>query len=115
MARLPTLRRSSSTVPSPFAFNSDLFALPELGRLGNARRRFLHGRGADNTDLALAKSLQLDTRLRLELRAEAFNIFNHSQFFGPAAVNGNISSTTFGQFQNSTPPRLLQLPARIRF
>ena len=35
----------------------------------------------------------------VELRAEAFNVFNHGQFFGPAAVNGNISSTNFGQVQ----------------
>jgi hypothetical protein len=51
----------------------------------------------------------------LELRGEAFNVFNHSQFFGPAAVNGNISSTTFGLFQSSAPPRLLQLALRYRF
>jgi hypothetical protein len=42
-------------------------------------------------------------------------IFNHSQFFGPAAVNGNISSANFGQIQTASPPRLIQLAARIRF
>jgi hypothetical protein len=41
-------------------------------------------------------------------------IFNHSQFFGPA-VNGNISSANFGQIQTASPPRLIQLAARIRF
>jgi len=59
--------------------------------------------------------LQLDARATLEFRAETFNVFNHSQFFGPAAASGNISGATFGQFQNPSPPRLLQLAARVRF
>jgi hypothetical protein len=51
----------------------------------------------------------------LEIRAEAFNVLNHSQFFSPAAVNGNISSTAFGQFQTASPPRLMQVAARLAF
>ncbi len=51
----------------------------------------------------------------LELRAEAFNVFNHSQFFGPSAVEGNIGSTTFGQIVSAAPPRLMQVSARIRW
>jgi len=49
------------------------------------------------------------------MRVEAFNLMNHSQFFGPAAVNGNISSVNFGQIQTASPPRLLQFAARILF
>jgi hypothetical protein len=101
--------------PKGCAFNTSLFSLPALGTLGNARRRFFYGPGADNTDLALAKTTRLHEGVSLELRAEAFNVFNHGQFFGPAAVSGNISSTNFGQIQNSAPPRLLQLAARIKF
>jgi hypothetical protein len=97
-----------------FAFETSLFSLPRLGTLGNARRRFFYGPGADNTDLALAKSTRIE-RGTLELRCEAFNLFNHAQFFGPAAVNGNISSATFGQFQSTAAPRLLQVAARVRF
>ncbi len=97
------------------AFDTSLFSLPTLGTLGNARRRFFYGPGADNTDLTLSKSTQLRDRSTLELRVEAFNVFNHGQFFGPAAVSGNISSTNFGQIQSSSPPRLLQLTARIQF
>jgi hypothetical protein len=100
---------------SGYAFNTSLFTLPTLGTLGNARRRFFYGPGADNTDLALEKTTELREGMSLELRAEAFNVFNHGQFFGPAAVSGNISSTNFGQVQSSSPPRLMQLAARIRF
>ncbi len=104
--------RPSANTP---AFDASLFSMPALGTLGSARRRFFHGPGADNTDLALAKSTQLQDRSTLELRVEAFNAFNHGQFFGPASVSGNISSTNFGQIQSSSPPRLLQFAARIKF
>ena len=97
------------------AFNTSLFTLPTLGTLGNARRRFFYGPGADNTDLALQKTTALSKGMSVELRAEAFNVFNHGQFFGPAAVSGNISSTNFGQVQSSSSPRLMQVAARLRF
>jgi hypothetical protein len=99
-----------------YAFNTGLFLpLPQLGTLGNARRRFFYGSGADNTDLALTKSTPLHDTQVLELKLEAFNVFNHGQFLGPAAVSGNISSANFGQIQSSSPPRLMQVSARVRF
>jgi hypothetical protein len=98
-----------------YAFNTNLFSLPALGTLGNARRRFFYGPGADNTDLAVEKTTELGKGMSVELRAEAFNVFNHGQFFGPASVSGNISSTNFGQVQSSSSPRLMQLAARFRF
>ena len=101
--------------PNAPAFNTALFTLPALGTEGNARRRFFAGPGLDNTDLALSKSTVLHEALTLELRAEAFNIFNHAQFFGPAAVQGNVSATNFGQIQTASPPRLMQLAARLQF
>ena len=45
--------------PGGYAFNTSLFSLPALGTLGNARRRFFYGPGADNTDLAVAKTTRL--------------------------------------------------------
>ena len=101
--------------PGAPAFNTSLFSLPTLGTLGNARRRFFYGPGVDNTDFALSKSTPLLEHTQLELRAEAFDVFNHAQFFGPAAVQGNISATNFGQIQTASPPRLMQMSARIRF
>jgi len=101
--------------PGGYAFNTGVFTLPALGTLGNGRRRFFYGPGADNTDLAVEKTTVFGKGMSLELRAEAFNVFNHGQFFGPATVSGNISSTNFGQVQSSSPPRLMQLAARFRF
>jgi hypothetical protein len=51
----------------------------------------------------------------MEFRAEAFNLANHAQFFGAAAVEGNISSGSFGQAVSAMPPRLLQLALRCSF
>ncbi len=97
------------------AFRTALFSLPALGTLGNARRRFFHGPGTDSTDFALSKLIPLHDDFSLGVKLEAFNVFNHGQFFGPAAVNGNLSSSNFGQIQAALPPRLLQLSARLHF
>ena len=101
--------------PDAPAFNTALFSLPALGSLGNARRRFFYGPGLDNTDLALSKTTQLWEGTNLDLRLEGFNVFNHAQFFGPAAVQGNISASNFGQIQTASPPRLMQVDARFSF
>ena len=101
--------------PGASAFNTALFGLPALGTLGNARRRFFYGPGEDSTDLALAKKTTLREGIGMEIRAEAFNVFNHGQFFGANAVNGNISSASFGQIQTASAPRLMQLAARFTF
>jgi len=97
------------------AFNTALFGLPALGDFGNARRRFFHGPGSDDTDLALQKSTSIFDGRSVELRAEAFNLFNHAQFFGATSVQGNIGSADFGQIVSAAPPRLMQLSARLRF
>jgi hypothetical protein len=101
--------------PGTSAFNTALFGLPALGTLGNARRRFFYGPGEDNTDLALEKKTTLGEGKAVEIRAEAFNVFNHGQFFGANAVNGNISSANFGQIQTASAPRLMQVAARFTF
>jgi len=51
----------------------------------------------------------------LQFRMEAFNVFNHAQFFGPAAVDGNFSGTTFGEVVSAAPPRLLQFAVKLSF
>jgi hypothetical protein len=94
-------------------FNTALFALQPLGTPGNAKRRFFYGPGLDNYDMALLKDVHLTETKSLQFRMEAFNVFNHAQFFGPTSVNGNISSSTFGQVVSAASPRLMQ--AAIKF
>ena len=97
------------------AFNASLFTLPALGQGGTAPRRFFGGPGIDNFDIAVEKDVRLSESRSLEFRLEAFNVFNHAQFYGPAAVNGNISSANFGQVVSAAPPRLVQLAAKFSF
>lgn len=61
-----------------------------------------------NFDMAVHKNIQLSESRTIELRLEAFNVLNHAQFYGPAAVNGNISSASFGQIVNAQAPRQIQ-------
>jgi hypothetical protein len=96
-------------------FNTSLFSLPPLGSVGNSGRRFFSGPGMDNYDLTLQKNLKLAESKYLEMRVEAFNVFNHAQFYGPLSVDGNISSATFGHVVSAAPPRLLQLVLKIVF
>jgi len=96
-------------------FNTSLFSQNALGTPGSAQRRFFSGPGMAGSDMALLKTVELTESKSLQFRIEAFNIFNHAQFFGPQAVNGNISSSTFGQVVSAAPPRLIQLGAKILF
>jgi len=96
-------------------FEPSQFSENALGTPGNAERRFFHGPGMDNYDMALLKNVRLTESKSLQFRSEAFNAFNHAQFFGPQAVDGNIDSSTFGQVISAAPPRLVQLGAKFAF
>jgi len=103
------------------AFNTELITIPdsskpsELGHVGTARRRFFYGPGMENFDSSLEKKIGLGESRILLLRLEAFNVFNHAQFFGPEAVNGNPDSSNFGKIINANAPRQLQLAAKFLF
>jgi hypothetical protein len=96
-------------------FDASLFSLPALGDFGNARRRFFHGPGSDDTDIAVAKSTTIRDGKELEVRAEAFNVLNHAQFFGPGSVEGNIGSADFGEIVSAASPRLMQVSGRLKW
>ncbi len=96
-------------------FNAALFSDNALGTPGNASRRYFNGPGMENFDMALLKNLRLSESKFVQFRLEAFNVFNHAQFFGPQAVDGNISSATFGQVVSATAPRLVQVAAKFTF
>ena len=100
------------------AFNTAPFptdVTPYLGQIGNAPRRFFYGPGLQNFDMSLQKDTVVREGKVFQVRIDAFNVFNHGQFFGAAAVNGNISSAGFGQIVNAMPPRQVQLAAKFSF
>jgi hypothetical protein len=96
-------------------FDTSRFTPNELGNPGNSSRRFFHGPGMFNFDLALLKSFRLTESRALEFRVETFNTFNHTQFFGPAAINGDISSSLFGHVVQAASPRLMQAAVKFAF
>jgi len=96
-------------------FNTALFSDNALGTPGNASRRYFHGPGMENFDMSLVKNLRVTESKSLQLRLEAFNVFNHAQFFGPSAVDGNISSSTFGRVVSAAAPRLVQAGIKFTF
>jgi hypothetical protein len=96
-------------------FNTGSFAMNALGEVGTSKRRFFYGPGAQNWDTAVAKNLPITESKTLLFRVEAFNVFNHTQFNGPQAVDGNIGDTTFGQVINAASPRILQGALKFSF
>ena len=65
---------------------------------GTAKRSFFYRPGLDNYDMALLKIFTSLNQNILQFQLEAFNAFNHTQFFGPQSVDGNINSPTFGGY-----------------
>lgn len=97
------------------AFNTALFAPETLGQLGNSARRFFYGPGIVNFDVQVSKTVRLGEKRSLDLRIEAFNVFNHAQFYGPASVDGEVNDPSFGHVVSAAAPRLLQLAVKFKF
>jgi hypothetical protein len=93
-------------------FNTSAFAKETLGVFGNSHRRFFHGPGINSTDLALLRDIHIKESHVLQVRAEAFNAFNHAQFNNP---NGSINSSAFGLVTSAVNPRVYQFAAKYRF
>jgi Carboxypeptidase regulatory-like domain len=109
------LRTNPDLKKSLLYFDTSRFTSNALGTPGNSSRRFFYGPGMFNFDLALLKYFRLSESRALEFRVETFNTFNHTQFFGPAAVNGDIDSSLFGHVVNAATPRLMQLAVKFSF
>lgn len=85
--------------PGNWSINPNAFAAVPTNppRLGNAPRNFVRGLGAWQMDLAIRREFPIWENLKLQFRAEAFNVFNHPNF---GTVNTNFCSSpgcTFGQ------------------
>ena len=94
-------------------FNPAAFATPAPYTYGNAGRNILFGPGRTNWDMSLFKHFVIREQMRFELRAEAFNIFNHPQFNLP---NPNIGNAQAGQITSTVGnPRQLQMGLRFQF
>jgi hypothetical protein len=101
-------------------FNPAAFANPVPGTFGNYGRNTLIGPGFTNVDFSLAKEFSLYESLKLEVRADAFDVFNHINWNNPDAnvgySGGALADSTAGQVTNPIGgTRIIQLGAHITF
>ena len=85
------------------------------GLYGNAKRRFFSGPGLDQTDLAVLRDFHIHEKHVVQVRFEAFNFLNHTQFAAPAA--NAASSSSFGLVQGILPnsQRVMQVAIKYHF
>jgi hypothetical protein len=112
--------------PGGRAINPNAFSNPAPGESGNAPRNFARGFGTWQVDLAIRREFPIYERLKLQFRAEAFNVFNHPSFgvidstfgdptFGQALSTLNSSLGVLNPLYQSGGPRSIQLALRLQF
>ncbi|MEO6982686.1 MAG: TonB-dependent receptor [Edaphobacter sp.] len=96
------------------------FANAPYGQSVSIHRNQYYGPGFVNTDVVLQKTQTLHDRLKMVLRAESYNVFNHPNLLGPDS--NSISSSTFGiskaqvgQNDNTTGARQIQGAVKLVF
>jgi hypothetical protein len=94
-------------------FNPAAFKTPAAYTFGTLGRNTVYGPGMQTMDLALSRAFAVMERVRLELRGEAYNALNHSNWGTP---NRFVNTPQFGSItEASTPGREFQLSARLSF
>jgi len=98
-------------------FNTAAFAKPAPLSFGSAGEGIIVGPGRANFNWSLFKSFRMPfpshpEGAHLQFRAEAFNVFNHTQFYN---VDTGFGSATFGKITSTHDPRVLQLGLKFLF
>lgn len=93
-------------------FNTAAFAQPANGRFGTSGKGILRGDGIVNFDLSVLRNFRFTETVRLQLRAEALNAFNHTNFLLPGNTFG---ATDFGIVSSAREARRFQLGVRFLF
>ena len=101
-------------------FNPASFVAPAPGTWGDLPFDAIRGPGRDNWNISLFKSFIVSERRgsRVEFRADALNIWNHTQFKGDAnngGISTNVGSANFGAVTAAFDPREFQLGASLVF
>jgi hypothetical protein len=103
------LRASSS---SCVWLNRAAFEIPAFGARGNMGPGTARGPGSWVINAGLTRLFSVTERQRLEFRAEANNILNHTNFNNPS---GNVSSAQFGRIQSAGDGRVMQFALKYVF
>jgi hypothetical protein len=128
-------RKGWSGDPYKQIANTSCFAPPQPGSDGTESARFfVRNPPINNLDLSLSKRFAVRSRVNLEVRLDAFNALNHTQFWEvnrsvsfasltdrtitnlPYDATGNlVRNNGFGTINGVAPPRTLQLVTRLTF
>jgi hypothetical protein len=93
--------------------NMAAFANPAAGQRGDATRGTIFGPGFWNADLAFSRIVSLGEARRVELRLEAFNLFNHVNWSNP---NVTVDNANAGRISNTSgDPRIMQFALKYAF
>jgi hypothetical protein len=97
-------------------FNTSAFTAAS-GAFGTERPGSLLGPGFQLWDIGLNKNFNFAEKVRLQLRFESFNTFNHGSPLGAASggINTTLGSSAFGTVTGYHDPRNLQLGAKLEF
>jgi hypothetical protein len=93
-------------------FNTNAFSNPAPGFFGNSATGSIIGPGVVNFDMAFYKDFPIKERASFQFRAEAFNIFNHTNFSGVQTFYG---AGNFGQVTSALDPRIFEFALRFQF
>ena len=93
-------------------YNPDAFEVPSLS-YGNFGRNVLSSDPVFNADFSLFKLVPLQDRRRLEIRLEAFNVFNHIDWAPPGTLVGRAGAGRVSA--TSHAPRILQFGIKLHF
>ncbi len=112
----------------PVYVNAACFQVPAIGELGNTKRNQFAGPSQWNFNMNLQKNTQITDSVQLQLRVEAFNVFNHKNYGNPgfgfsqgantsaATVVSGSPNATAGIIDNIVGTmRQLQLGAKLIF
>jgi hypothetical protein len=105
--------------PGPRLYNSDAYAAPRGLTYGDAGRNSLNLPAHTNYDMGLFKNFAVREDMHFEFRAEAFNIFNHTQWSGinNSACYGSsfCSNNSFLTASSAHNARILQFAGKFVF
>jgi hypothetical protein len=96
-------------------FNLAAFAPNAPGLWGNVPRGYLRGPGFWNVDAAFSRNISVGNGRRVELRVEAFNLFDHENWANPTVQIGSTNLTNGRVTNTSGDPRIMQFAVKYNF
>jgi hypothetical protein len=108
---IPTVTPAPQT--AAFLYNPNAFAPPQGLTFGNSGRNSLRNPNRINFDMGLLKNFKITESMGLQFRAEAFNVFNHTEFIND--LSNTLGNSGFGQLGAAHNPRILQLALKYMF